>query len=106
MATFKEMILDHIGYEVKTTFWDDFTIADRFGLDAIQDTYNRSFQSWKDNVVYISELVLVLNWKIWYWYEKDDEKAKLYDKLWRELDEWCADNLKGDDLYYFYKTTD
>ena len=37
------------GYESKTTFWEDFTIADYFGKDAIQDTYNRAFKEWKSN---------------------------------------------------------
>lgn len=104
--TFREFIFNLNGYVVKTTFWEDFSIADQFGLSAIQDTYNRSFESWKDNLVYITELVLVLNHKIWYWYEKDDDKAKLYDKLWRELDEWCCNNLSTDDLQYYYKTLD
>ena len=28
------------GYEMKTTFWNDFTIADAFGINAIKDTFN------------------------------------------------------------------
>lgn len=32
------------GYKMKTTFWNDFTIADCFGIDAIEDTYKRSFR--------------------------------------------------------------
>lgn len=35
------------GYKPFTTFWDDFSIADNFGIDAICDTYNRAFQEWK-----------------------------------------------------------
>jgi len=31
-------------YEFKTTFWMDFTIADAFGLDAVRDTFKRSFR--------------------------------------------------------------
>ena len=30
------------GYEMQTTFWQDFSIADRFGIDAIKDTHSRS----------------------------------------------------------------
>lgn len=94
-------------YEFKTTFWQDFTIADKFGLNAIKDTYKRAFNEWKTDKVYITELVLVLNWKIWEHHEKGDkEKAELYDKLWRETDEWCTKNLKDDDLRYYLQTTD
>ena len=104
--TWSELMLQNLGYETKTTFWDDFSIAERFGEIAIEDTYKKAFDLYKDNVEYITELVLVLNHKIWYWYEKDDDKAKLYDKLWRELDEWCCNNLSTDDLEYYYKTLD
>lgn len=31
------------GYEPKTTFWEDFSTADKFGIDAIKETYNRAF---------------------------------------------------------------
>lgn len=35
------------GYEVKTKFWEDFSLAERFGLSAIQYTFNRAFKEWK-----------------------------------------------------------
>ena len=98
--------LDICGYQPKTTFWSDFTIADCFGNEAIQDTFNRAFKEWKSNTEYITELTLMLNWKIWYWHEKDEERAKLYDKLWKEADQWCMDNLKDEDLAYYLRTTD
>ena len=50
-----------MGYEQKTTFWMDFSIADKFGIAAIKDTYKRAFNAWKDNHVYLTELVMVLN---------------------------------------------
>ena len=34
------------GYETFTTFWQDFTIADRFGVSAIKDTFKRAFNEW------------------------------------------------------------
>ena len=49
---------------------------------------------------------MVLNWKIWRWYEVNDEYAKLYNKLWHQLDEWCIENFKDEALEYYYKTTD
>ena len=53
-----------LGYTPKTTFWEDFSIADKFGLAAVKDTYNRAFDAWKSDHIYLTELVLVLNWKI------------------------------------------
>lgn len=94
------------GYKPITTFYEDFSIADAFGVDAIKDTYKRSFKDWKGNYKYLTELVMVLNWKIWEHYQHNDDYAKLYDKLWKEADEYAVNNLKDDELSYFYETTD
>lgn len=94
------------GYQPITTFYTDFSIADKFGINAIKETYQRAFKEWQHDYKYMTELAMVLNWKIWRWYGKNEEYAKLYDRLWREIDEWCIDNLKGEELEYYYKTTD
>ena len=94
------------GYKQITTFFEDFSIADNFGVKAIKDTYNRAFKAWKTNYKYLTELVMVLNWKIWQWHKKNDEYAKVYNDLWKEADEYACDNLKGEELAYFYQTTD
>lgn len=95
-------------YEFKTTFWNDFTIAEQFGTAAIEDTYNRAFEEWKNNTEYLTELVIVLNWKIWKFYDIDPNHpyAILYNDLWEKADAYAMDNLKGDDLQYFLETTD
>ena len=93
------------GYETMTTFWMDFSIADKFGVSAIKDTYNRAFKEWKNNYKYLTELVMVLNWKIWQHYKTNQAYAEVYDLLWRQADDYARENLKGDELKYFYKTT-
>ena len=60
--TFREFMSEN-GYTVQTTFWEDFTIADLFGLSAIRDTYNRAFKEWNEDYKFLTELVLVLNHK-------------------------------------------
>lgn len=103
--TFKEFMADN-GYQVKTTFWEDFSIADRFGVAAVKDTYRRAFKAWHSNVEYVTELCLVLNHKIWQYAEKNDVLARMYDELWCECDTWCCHNLKDDDLTYYFQVTD
>ena len=94
-------------YEFKTTFWNDFTIADHFGGDAVKDTFNRAFNEWKNNYVYLTELVMVLNWKIWQHYEQGhDALAHLYNDCWAVADEYAMSHLKGGDLEYFLEVTD
>jgi len=102
---FQQLVLDN-GYEMVSTFWNDFTIADAFGIEAIQDTYNRAFEEWKSNVIYVTELSIVLNHKIWQHYESKPNLGKLYDKLWWEVRDWCLDNLKDGDLTFFLDVTD
>lgn len=95
------------GYTPQTTFYTDFSIADYFGADAIKDTYERAFEEWHEDTIYLTELVMALNWKIWEHYENHNEPyARLYDELWRKADEYAVENLTGDDLRYFYRTTD
>lgn len=94
------------GYKSQTTFYMDFTIADAFGVDAIKDTFNRAFKEWKDNVVYLTELVIVLNMKCWDWHEKNENYSELYGDLYYQARDYALDNLKGEDFDYYYKWTD
>ena len=94
------------GYKPMTTFYEDFGIAEMFGSDAIVDTYHRAFNEWKDNYKYLTELSLVLNWKSWEYYKTDEDTARLYDKLWKEVDKYAGENLKDEEQNYYFITTD
>lgn len=94
------------GYKPMTTFWQDFSIADLFGTKAIKDTYKRAFAEWKTDYKYLTELIMVLNWKIFEHYGKNDKYATLYNEIFTEADEWAYENLKGDELNYYLVTTD
>lgn len=103
---FTQGVANMNGYETITTFYGDFTIADCFGLDAVQDTYDRATKEWRHNYKYFTELVLVLNHKIWEHYEHNEPLARLYDKLWREADNWAHDNFKGEAAQHYFNVTD
>lgn len=92
--------------DFSTTFRMDFSIADRFGKSAIKDTFNRAFREWKTDYRYLTDLVITLNHKIWQYYETNKEYAELYNELWEKADAYACDNLKGDELSYFYEMTD
>ena len=94
------------GYKQITTFFQDFSIADNFGVNAIRDTFNRAFKEWKKDYKYLTELVMVLNWKVWQWNEENDDFANVYQELWEKADAYACENLKGEELSYFYRTTD
>lgn len=94
------------GYTPQTTFWMDFSIADRFGVSAIKDTFERAFNEWKNNHIYLTELVMVLNHKIWQHNENNAVLAELYNSLWEQADGYATTYLEGEELSYFYRITD
>ena len=51
------------GYVQRTTFWDDFTSADKKGVGGIEDIFRQAFESRGNDVVFLTELTLVTNWK-------------------------------------------
>ncbi len=103
------------GYKPQTTYWQDFSIADYFVLNgtepgAIEDTHDRSWPHLKDGSIgikYLTEYIMVLNWKLQDHYSSGHKEiAAIYDKLWRECDQWACENLNGDDADYYYRITD
>ena len=89
-----------------TTFWQDFTIADRFGIPAVKDTFRRAFGEWKRDYRYLTDLVIVLNHKIWEHYEKNEPLARVYNDLWSKAQDYAVKNLKGEELDYYFEQTD
>ena len=100
------IMAENIGYKPKTTFWSDFSIADRFGVAAVKDTYRRAFREWRGNYVYLTELVMVRNHKIWQHYKTNEPLARVYNDLWISAEEYARIHLKGKELEYYWSTTD
>ena len=99
--------MEIIGYTPTTTFWTDFSIAEPFGLQAVQDTFDRAFEEWKREYKYLTELVMVLNHKCNIHYELENYQAsELYETLYYQLRDYALDKLKDKELDYFIETTD
>ena len=95
------------GYKPKTTIYSDFSIADRFGAAAVRETFDRMHNEWKDNYIYLTELTMALNWKIFEHHDTNSQELEqLYDELWRQEDLYCQEHLQGEELTYYYTTTD
>ena len=97
---------DMTGYRPKTTFWEDFSIAEVFGRRAIEETFRNAFSNWKTNYIYLTELVMVLNWKVWFWYEEDRSVSEIYNRFFETADHYAIESLRGDAREYFLKTID
>lgn len=95
-----------LDYECQTTFWQDFSIAEKFGEEAIIDTYKRARKEWGKDKIYGTELSMVLNRKCWFHYEAQNmEISQLYSKLWAEYHDFVLDNWEGENLAYYLRVT-
>ncbi len=120
-------IENETGYKPISTFWQDFSIADAapaFGcdaVDAIRATWEAAVTAYRDHYKMMTELVMVLNHKIWQHHNaavraksegllnRRDFHMRLaeeYDAAWRATDEWCVNNFKGEAAEYYFETTD
>ena len=81
------------GYKQITTFFQDFSIADAFGVRAIKDTYKRGLEYAKTDYKVLTEFVMVLNWKIWEHYEDNEAIARVYNDLWQEADAFAIGSV-------------
>ena len=103
---YENPIAKDLGIETKTTFWEDFSIADKFGIAAIEDTYERAFKEWRSDVNYLKELILTLNHKIFQYYESHPHMAELYQQKYYEAYNWAGANLNDEDLRILYAYLD
>ena len=94
-------------YQMKTTFWLDFSIADKFGVAGVEDTFKRAFKEWKKDYVYLTELAIVTNWRCWKHYEEGNMAlSELYSTLYYKTRNYALNHLKGKELKYYLETTD
>ena len=93
------------GYKPISTFYTDFSIADKFGLDAVKETFDRVFKEWRDDVKMGTELAMVMSWKS-FEHQNNSRFCHLYSQLYYKMDNYCCNKYKGEDLKYYLRTTD
>lgn len=93
-------------YKFESSFWEEFSIAEDYGPEGIRKHYDTVFEQYRDNLNFLTELVLVLNWKIYQWYQVDDTLGMTYDELWKRTDGYAMETLKGDDLHKYLSVLD
>ena len=104
---------------IDNTFWFDFSVADVWGERAIKDTYKRSFNSFKDDIRYMTALAITLNHKAWQQSDKGNkELTKLYTELYEKIDAFILDcvnagtdkeefvNFNNEEINYYVRATD
>jgi len=100
-------IQETTGYKPLTTFYTEFGMAeDLGGSGSVKKFYEHAMANYVDDYKFLTEFVMVLNWKIWEHYRTNESLARVYDSLWRKADSFAQKTLKGKELSYFYRTTD
>lgn len=97
------------GYVPITTYYTDFGVAEIYGGEKeVRALYRRAFKFHHEDIKWMTELCMVLNWKIHEHYGHNDSLAKVYNDLWEELDSWileCEDE-NAEDIKYKHFTKD
>lgn len=96
-------------YKNPTTFFQDFFIADKFGISAVKDTFNRAFNEWKNDIVYLTGLAVVTNTFCWVYYSrKNEELAKLLSEYYYTCRDYAYSdgNFTEAETKYYFKCTD
>ena len=95
-------------YRPITDYWRRFSIADMQGEAEILALYEQVFSECKTNYKYLTELVMVLNHRMWLYHHTHGNKRliELYSSLWERADQYACTYLKDEELSYFYRVTD
>lgn len=105
-----ERQLNYNGHERKTTFMSDLSIGEWCeGMLGVLDTWKRVMMYWKDDVVYMSEFVLCVNWKAWEHHGRsNNEWARFYSFLYEYTRDIMYDYYEGDEekTSYMYNYLD
>lgn len=92
------------GYKPHANFYVDFSMAEPFGISAIANVYNRLFSQYKNNTVYLTELSMAINWKIYEHYDKEKQLTKFYQSIWEQIDGYCKENLQKPYIDYYNRS--
>ena len=93
------------GYVQRTTFWDDFTSADKKGVGGIEDIFRQAFESRGNDVVFLTELTLVTNWKrLQMERNRRSLESSTYCRCWERVFDYCEEHFKNGALLYFIET--
>ena len=92
-------------------FWGEFDLAEISGSETIKDLAKKSYEKYKDDIVALTDLVMVINHKSWVWHDfHRDNLSELYANLYYEYYEKAINYLEKkddqDDLTYFIRTLD
>lgn len=99
---------EFIGYTPITTFWEDFSVAEKGGIVAINKTFNVAFNEWKTNIKYIAELELVMGHKAEFFasYLRNNKLKEIYYDYYKHLNNSQIEEIYSSYIDKFYEIHD
>lgn len=98
------------GKEFQTTFHLDFDIAEHYGINAVKDTFRRAFDSWMNDIKFMTELCIVMNNRCWFWHDQGNiELSELYADYYYQVKDYVYSDdseFSEEDQSYFFEMTD
>ena len=95
-------------YRSQTNLWDEYSIADKKSLKDLKALFDTTFAKAKQDYKYLTELVMVLNHRMWYWYELNPDSAivSAYTKYYEKAHNWALTHLNPEEIRYYCSVTD
>lgn len=101
------------GYKPLTKHYEFLKNCESLGRKDLREGFNKIFQIEQtqyentNDPRFITELAMVVNWLMW---EANDNGiislSVTYERYYHKVNDWCLNNLKGDNLTYYVRTTD
>lgn len=105
---YEQWLANFTDWRPETQAWQSFSIAERISEQEINTVYKRLFKEMKGDYKKLTELVMVLNHKMFQYNEIPGHKrlCELYSNLFEATNKYALKTLKDDQLSYFLQTTD
>jgi len=98
-----------MGYTQLTTAFNDFSIAEKFGINAIKDTFKNLVDYCTTDYKYLTELEIVTNKKCWKkYFDGEEELSALYSEMYYKVRDMFYEMFGEDEekSNYHFELTD
>ena len=103
-----KMLATFTDYRSITDWWNRYSIADSRGSACVKTLYRDTFEQAKKDYKLLTELVMILNHRLWYWHSLNPSNSmvSLYDMLWQKTHNYAIEELSDDEFSYYSSVTD
>ena len=107
-ATWDKILANYTDYRSQTDLYDEYSIAETQNAKSVQTLFRDTFELAKGDYKYLTELVMVLSHKMWYWYEINPSGSMVsaYSKCFEKAHNWALTHLNSDEIRYYKEVTD